>query len=305
MRTKRTKYSLIDSINFLEEIFDKETYQNEIKDKFLVSELAYYLYVLCSIHDINNGDTIDTIYFDKAQNYLEVCSRNNKIIKNNTFEFEWLGKNRSGGIEQMVNRHELKEFNTNEFTNDVSKLQEIEGKIISVGGILENRGSERKKGEIEFNVRTTGQRFIAYFIPIKGGLIEGEDNPCRFDDRKYENNQMVKFYLGFSYSGFRAWQPIPNDSTRANLKGLSPKREKKSKLLTNNEIYELRVQTINNKTKIIEGKIRGFSDIVNIPFEENKNYQDYKHLRRSIVNVKYINNSFIIESQIEKDDVYK
>jgi hypothetical protein len=299
LRTKKTNLSLSESINFLEEIFNKEVSQGEIKDKFFISELAYYLFVLCSIQDINNDDTIDTNYFNKAEKYLEVSQKNNKIVKNDTFEFEWLGKNTFGGLEQMVNRKELGEFKTNEFTNDITKLHEITGRIISVGDLVNDRSSERKKGEIEFNLRSTGQRFIAYFIPIKGGLIEGQDQPCRFDDRKYENNQEVKFYLGFSYSGFRAWQPIPINSNRASLKEIVQKIEipKQSITLSTESIYEFRVQTINNLTRNIEGKIRGITDTVLIPFGENKNYNDYKHLRRALIDVRYSINGF---SMIDK-----
>jgi hypothetical protein len=114
----------------------------------------------------------------------------------------------------MVNRKELKNFTTSEFTEDIFKLQEIKGIIISVGSLGDNKESEKKNGKIKFNIQSTGKYFVAYFIPIKGGLIEGQKDPCKFDDRKYENNQEVKFFLGFSYSGFRAWHPIPADKVR-------------------------------------------------------------------------------------------
>ena len=296
IKNKNYAGNLTDTIDFLEELYDKEIKDPENKEFFVLGDIAYYLYVMCAIQDITNS-SIDNVYFDKAQMYLTACKQYNRIVKNDKFEFEWLGNEQGiGELAKMVNRRDLGEFKTNEFTRDTSKLREVKGKIVSVGheSFAGDRGSERKNGKIEFNEKITGKSCTAYFIPIKGGIIEGQTKPCTFDDRKYENNQEVSFFLGFSYSGYRAWQPIPASKVRANLKNIKVEGGHQPRVVTlsSNSAYEMKVRTVNKKLRRIEGTVKGVKNMIIIPFEEGKSYQDYKHLRRERVEVTYDGESF-------------
>lgn len=64
--------------------------------------------------------------------------------------------------------------------------------------------------------------------------------------------------------------------------------------MVNGNIYELRVKTVNKQTRKIEGKILDVREDVLIPFAENKEYDDYKHMRRELIFVRYINNAYVI-----------
>lgn len=299
VRSGKHNIALYDCLNFLEEVYKKENSTKDIKDVLLIGELAYNLYVLNSIHDINTGEKIDNSFFNKSKFYLEECKKFKHHIKNDTYEYEWLGNDLNTSMEQMVSRKQLGEFKFNEFTKEFSKLKEITGKIKSIGDFdfSGDKGSERKNGTIEFNIQSNGESFLAYFIPIKGGLVEGHDYPYRFNDRKYENNQEVSFFLAFSYSGFRAWQPIPVDMKRAKVNYIeapAPLSVKNSITPVNGNTFSFRVITVNKQERKIDGRIKGINDTISIPFEVAKDYDNYKHLRREIVNVVYNNGNFML-----------
>jgi hypothetical protein len=96
VRCKNSSQTINATIDFLEEIFLKEFTNSEIQDKFLIGEIAYSLYVMCAIQDINGGDSIDAVHFEKAQKYLEECKKY-KMAKNDLFEYEWLGRKETNG----------------------------------------------------------------------------------------------------------------------------------------------------------------------------------------------------------------
>lgn len=282
-RCQKSAINMADCAYFLETIYDIA----ESRDDLLVmSEVSYYLYIIYSILSLNDV-SLDNSYQLKAQRFLEKCK--NKGLENqmrrDTFGYEWLGKNIDGTLRQIINRTQLGEFNLNDFTQKLSLLQEVEGRIKSVGSYTA-QGSNRKNGIIEFNLNNSDDCFHAYFVPVKGGA-DSEGNFYRFDDQKYVNTQRVKFFLAFSLSGYLAWQPIPADKERANTATLQKlqKGNAVEQPLTEGGQMKARVETIDNRLRQIVCSQKGSREKIYIDFEEGKNYADYKSLRRSEITV--------------------
>jgi hypothetical protein len=294
VRMRESNTSIDQAILFLDEIYKKEC-SEEKNNKILLGELAYYLCILNAIQTLKNTESLDSNYIVNASKYLEE-SRNLPITNHdNTFEYEWLGNTIDNtSFSGLVSRKRLGAFNTNGFTPETFLLQEVRGKIMSVG--KSGGGKERVNGKIRFAQHTSGKYFQAYFVPIKGGWVEGASDSERFDDKKYEENQEVMFFLGFSRAGFRAWNPIPYGKQRAKVnhrQGTISKEKKPQVFISDNEIYDMRVKTVNKQTGIINGSISQVGP-VEIPFEEGKNYNDYKGIRKKIIKVKYIDGDFRI-----------
>lgn len=283
VRCHKSTINMADCAYFLEMI---HAIADNRKDGLIVSETSYYLYIIYSILSFNDV-SLDSTYQLKAERYLkksESLGEKNQM-RRDTFDYEWLGKNIDGTLRQIINRTQLGEFNLNEFTQNISLLQEVEGRIKSVGSYTD-QGSRRKNGIIEFNLNNSEDCFHAYFVPVKGG-VDVEGNFYRFDDPKYVNTQRVKFFLAFSLSGYRAWQPIPADKERANtatLKKLQKGNTVEQPLTEGGEL-KVRVETIDNRLRKMACSQKGSREKIFIDFEEGKEYAHYKSLRRSEITV--------------------
>ena len=256
-------------IKFIDDILSKSN-----ENVLLHTEVSYYLYCLQAIQIINAGTSIDKSPIKKMQNALSFCkSKAEMLTLNKRSSFEWLGNNRKDGFEQLVSKDKLGDiFAKNDFFEDTTLLREVTGTIQS--------GSIRQTGEI----RLDNCELTAFFVPIHGGYIINKDNSiekCKFDNTNNVNTR-VKFYIGFSYGGLRAWQPIPEYATRAN----SSQKENKviPKQATSNEIgIKVKVTDVHKFHKKLFGKIEGEIKLIDIPFEEGKNYEDYKSWRGQVI----------------------
>ena len=174
------------------------------------------------------------------------------------------------------------------FFKDFSSLREVYG-TIKIGS--EDRG--RQTGKIEID----NSNLTAFFVPIHGGYIEnadGTEEKCTFDNTN-NNNARVKFFIGFSYDGLRANQPIPENAVRAN----PSKKQIEGKLITiqtKTNYLKCKIIDVNKFHKKLYGKLEGSDKLFDIPFEQSKTYDDYKYYRGQIVNVSQDENGYKIES---------
>lgn len=293
-RCPKSTIHLADCAYFLEAVY---AIADNKDDLLLVSEVSYYLYIIYSILSINNV-SLDDSYQLKAIKYREKCQSKGleNQMRRDTFAYEWLGKNTDGTLRQIINRTQLGEFSLNDFTKHIALLQEVEGRIKSVGS-LAGQGSNRKNGIIEFNLNNSDDCFHAYFVPVKGG-VDSEGNIYRFDDQKYVNTQRVKFFLAFSLSGYLAWQPIPAEKERANTSILRKLQEGThlNEPITEGGKLQVRVETIDNRLRQIVCSQKGSKEKIAIDFEQGKQYADYKKLRRTEITVVFQENKYKIVS---------
>lgn len=159
---------------YLERITEKISYWKNNTNSL---DSVYYLYIL-QVLQVLSGSQTD---FVKAEANIKECHDRSRYIKNNTLSFEWLGN--GDGIKQLIHQEFLGEWDKNNtFWSKTNVLKRVNGVISSIEGPA--------KGYIE--VEGTGLK--AFFVPGKDyqkGSFESKNVTC---------------YLGFSYSGLRAWE---------------------------------------------------------------------------------------------------
>jgi len=151
-------------------------------------EADYYLYILYVLQAIDGDTTRLSMTKDLIkQTRLKAFARS---FRHNNFSFEWFGKGR--GLTRLKHHTDLGNFDGEKFYQDTSLLERVTGIV----RYIEDPGS----GIIELDCGIE-----AFFVPSRvypQGLQKGID--------EYTG---VSFYLGFSYSGLRAWRVRRLDST--------------------------------------------------------------------------------------------
>jgi tetratricopeptide (TPR) repeat protein len=139
-------------------------------------DAIYYIYVLHSIQGIAGS----RLAADRATRALEECRDRARFRRDRTRSFEWLGIGQ--GLRQLVHQDMLGDWDREkDFWANTSQLRQLEGLVSKIKG--------EHAGEIEL---ADGQK--AFFVPGMAGLTFGRSQNIR-----------VKFFLGFSYEGLRAW----------------------------------------------------------------------------------------------------
>lgn len=139
-------------------------------------DATYYLYVLYSLLALE-GFTIERKF---AENNMEECKQMSQYRRNRSKSKEWLGKKE--GIGKLVHQSTLGDWNRDNgfWSSDKAlQLQRVEGVITRVVG--------PQAGNIEI------AGLPAFFVPGKSFSSDSV-------------NRRVDFFLGFSYSGMRAWR---------------------------------------------------------------------------------------------------
>ena len=140
-------------------------------------DAAFYLYVLYSIQALE-GLRIER---DLAERFMTESAQLSRNRRNRRRSFEWLGPGQ--GIGRLVHQSELGNWNREiNFWSNVNALERVEGIITNY------RGPEA--GTIQVD------GLSCFFVPA--GKPE---EPITKD----AINRRVSFFLGFSYSGIRAW----------------------------------------------------------------------------------------------------
>lgn len=140
-------------------------------------DATYYLYVLYWLQAIE-GLTYER---DLAERFMQESAQQSQNRRNRLRSFEWLGNGR--GINRLVHQSTLGNWNRDiNFWSNANTLSRVEGVVTEV------RGPER--GTLQINGMS------CFFIP--GAK---RDDPISKDSV----NRRVDFYIGFSYSGVRAW----------------------------------------------------------------------------------------------------
>ena len=143
-------------------------------------DTLYYLYII-KVLQADSGGVQAAI---EARETIEECGRLAASLPRRTHSFEWLGT--GAGIQALVHERALGSWDPSlEFWSNVQRLRLVEGRISSIRGPA--------AGEIEL---VSGLK--AFFVPSRGrapgGYLRGRDEARR-----------VRFFLGFSYDGLRAW----------------------------------------------------------------------------------------------------
>lgn len=155
----------------IESVIERVTYW---KTKCGTLEATYYLYVLWAIQTLQNF----ALAREEANRYLEECRQLTRYRRNRTISFEWLS-NRSG-VKMLIHHLALGRWSPDkDFWETTDYLKRERGYIRRIIG--------QQSGEIEVK----GLR--AFFVPGRSHTIGRSEN------------QLVDFYLGFSYEGLRAW----------------------------------------------------------------------------------------------------
>jgi len=140
-------------------------------------EATFYLYVLYALKALD-GLSIER---DSADRFMNDSIKLSRTRRNRRNSFEWLGE--GNDIGRLVHQSTLGNWNQERrFWSNSSALKRVEGRIINVRG--------PQAGEIEIS------GLSCFFVPNYN-----PEKPISKDDI----NQRVNFYLGFSYSGIRAW----------------------------------------------------------------------------------------------------
>jgi len=159
----------------IESLIEKVSYWKANTD---VLDATYYLYVLYSLRALEGG----TIERDRARRYMDE-SKNLSQNRHNRFKsFEWFG--RDEGVGKLVHQSVLGNWDRERnFWSNTKVLERADGIITRVSGPQAG------------NIETGG--LSSFFVP--GG--SKKDEPISKDSV----NRRVDFFLGFSYSGLRAW----------------------------------------------------------------------------------------------------
>jgi len=171
----------------LEEIIEQVAYwrqQNNSRDIDNSLESVYYLYTLYCIQGFEGSMT----GAEQAKQLMKECQERSRFQRKNEFSFEWLGK--GTGFKQLLHESVLGEWDRDERIwkePSRSRLMEVEGTISSLEGPT--------AGHIELKMGLK-----AFFVPAQSGHAKGKDE-----------NRKVECYIGFSYSGLRAWRVSNKD----------------------------------------------------------------------------------------------
>ncbi|MBC5838220.1 P-loop NTPase [Flavobacterium muglaense] len=154
-------------------------YDNSGQNRISRLEATYYNYVFNAITLIEKGEALNEIQLNKTINYIQECK---EITTNDKFNFEWYGVGK--GSKKILNYVELGSMKNEgaKLFEDDSKLQEVEGTIITI--------DDRQKGKIKLK-----SGLEAFFVPAVGKFEKGKDETTN-----------VKFYVSFRYDGLQAWQ---------------------------------------------------------------------------------------------------
>jgi hypothetical protein len=132
------------------------------------------------------GDSVACV---NAKSLIKEVSENSRNYPQRNYVSEWYGIGtelaKVKASKSVVSKVEL----GRSLTFDITKLAEVEGKISIIKG--------PENGEIEFALG-----LIASFIPARADGGKG------FVKGRHENKN-VKFILGFSYDGLKAFEVVP------------------------------------------------------------------------------------------------
>ncbi|WP_293331042.1 hypothetical protein [Microcoleus sp. CAWBG58] len=142
-------------------------------------DATYYLYVLYVIKALDGS----TLASNNAKELIQESFSKSQLLRNHNFSFEWYGNENEAGMKRLVYHQRLGEKDTNaDFYKNVSLLTLVHGRISEI--------KSGKAGKVEM-----ASGLEAFFVPSREGYIRGRDE-----------NKAVKFHLGFSYAGLRAWK---------------------------------------------------------------------------------------------------
>ncbi len=149
-------------------------------------EADYYLYILYALQAID-GDTTRLAKTKDLirQTRMKALARNQR---RSTHSFEWYGKGQ--GLSRLTYHTDLGEWDREKFYQDTSSLERLTGTVTHIEG--------PSSGTIELECGLE-----VFFVPSRISLQKGIDEYTK-----------VSFYLGFSYSGLRAWSVERLDSDR-------------------------------------------------------------------------------------------
>jgi tetratricopeptide (TPR) repeat protein len=140
-------------------------------------EANYYLYVLYVLEALD-GDTIRLV---KAEDLINQSTEKSRNQAKRTRSFEWLGE--GIGLRRLKHYSELGEWDEEaDFYSNTTGLAWVEGVV--------KKYRSPRAGTIEITLCG----LPVFFVPAKAGIERGK-----------HANVRVRFYLGFSYSGLRAW----------------------------------------------------------------------------------------------------
>lgn len=176
----------------LEEAISMVAMWSQIENQTRNSKLEslYYLYVLNAVKAICAGSNFDK---SSVNSVLELRDRLRGFSKNEKFSFEWYG---SGiGLHKIKNHRVLGSFDpTTFFTLNADNLAEAYGRI--------KEASDWQRGKIILDCGLE-----AFFVPGIGTFSQNNEN------------QRVKFYIGFRYDQINAWDVVPADYVRTTTIG--------------------------------------------------------------------------------------
>lgn len=143
-------------------------------------DATYYLYVCYALDAMNRSPSAREF----CSRFLEECRQRARFRADRSKSFEWLGAGQ--GISRLVHHSTLGDWDRDQqFWSRKDRLVRVTGRITRIEG--------PQAGEI-----TTGEGLAAFFVPGSGGFGKGQSE-----------NEIVSFYLGFSYDGVRAWDVLP------------------------------------------------------------------------------------------------
>lgn len=146
-------------------------------------DAIYYLYVCYALAAMDGSASAR----ESSNRFLEECKQRARFRADRSKSFEWLGAGR--GISKLVHHSTLGEWDRErQFWSRTDRLARAVGRVSRIEG--------PQAGQI-----TTGEGLSAFFVPRVGGFGKGRSE-----------NELVSFYLGFSYDGIRAWDVLPFDA---------------------------------------------------------------------------------------------
>lgn len=197
-------------------------YDNSGQNRISRLEATYYNYVFNAIALIERGESLNEIQLNKTLGYIHECK---EITTNDKFNFEWYGV--GTGSKKILNYVELGSMKNEgaKLFEDDSKLQEVEGTIVTI--------DDRQKGKIKLK-----SGLEAFFVPAVGKFEKGKDETTT-----------VKFYVSFRYDGLQAWQVRRLEKDKIELVE-EGKRENSKK--DNNKVEEIKNIDIIPKKEILK-----------------------------------------------------
>lgn len=140
---------------------------------------VYYLYLLKVLSALQGSAQAK----DDAERYMNECRQMARFRRNRTNSFEWLGLGSELGINSLVHHSELGQWRTDiHFWEKTDRLARVKGRV--------SRVDKPEQGYIEME-----RGLLAFYVPARSDHSRGRSE-----------NQLVNFYLGFSYDGLRAWE---------------------------------------------------------------------------------------------------